>query len=75
MISVYDILQNFIQGVPLEIIVASASHERIQRRTHMKIAICVRRSIVQYKQGAFVIFPLLHGPMSVVRGIARKVQH
>jgi hypothetical protein len=26
----------------------------------MKITICIRWAIVQYKQGALVIFPLLH---------------
>ena len=40
--------------------------KRLQH-THMKITVCVRWTIMQYKQRAIVIFPLLHEPKSAVR--------
>ena len=39
------------------------------RHTHMEVAIGVWRAIVQYKQWAFIIFPLLHeSPYQLIAG-------
>ena len=64
MISVDDVLQNFVQGVPLRIYIIKTKTESLmkQRRTHMEVAIGVRWAIVQHKQWAFIVFPLLHEP-------------